>query len=341
MAHLAFAADPDPARAAQLLSKAQTAFLAGRADEAIQLATEAIAADPQNPEGHYVRGRFHEAGAAHAKAISDYTEVLKLTPEASGVLLRRGDAHARLGQWDKALADYDQFIARVPPIRAGEAHARRAEVSARLRNWDKTIADLTVLIEATPSAESAGLYQRRGEAHFKAGHIAESIRDFDRYLGFNPDSEPHHWQRGISYYYAGEFAKGRKQFEIHQTVNQEDVENAVWHFLCIARQDGVDKARAALIPIKADRRVPMMEIHGLFAGKKTPGDVLAAVQAGNPGPGELNYRSFYAHLYLGLYYEASGKAGLAKEHITRAAKDHQLDHYMWEVANVHARRLAQ
>ena len=45
-----------------------------------------------------------------------------------------------------------------------------------------------------------------------------------------PDQEPAHWKRGISYYYAGRFDEGRKQFEGYQTVDDNDVENAVWRY---------------------------------------------------------------------------------------------------------------
>src|SRR5260221_591071 len=123
------------------------------------------------------------------------------------------------------------------------------------------------------------LYHLRGCEHFKLGQINDSIRDFDKFLEFAPKQAPHQWQRGISFYYAGRYEEGRKQFELHQTVNPNDVENAVWHFLCVARLEGPEKARAALIPIKGDARVPMSEIYDLFAAKSKPEQVFAAAQA--------------------------------------------------------------
>lgn len=297
----AFAADA--VKAVELLSRAQAAFSSGKSKEALDLATKAVEADPANPEAHYVRGRLHDALREHAKAAEDYSAVLKLTPDATGVFMRRGDACYASGRYADAIADYDVFLGRVQ------------------------------------GRDAANVHQRRGEAHFKLGHIEESIRDFDRYLEFNPQQAPQHWQRGIALYYAGRYEDGRRQFELHQAVNPNDVENAVWHFLCVARKDGVEKARAALIPIENDRRVPMMQVHALFAGKGTVDDVMAAVRAGGPGPGELKFRQFYAHLYLGLYFEATGGAKAAKEHIAKAANDYKLDHYMWDVARVHMQLL--
>jgi lipoprotein NlpI len=120
----------------------------------------------------------------------------------------------------------------------------------------------------------------------------DSIRRLRPILDLNPDERPHHWQRGIALYYAGRFEDGTKQFELHRTVNPEDVENAAWHFLCLARWKDVETARKSLIPIKGDTRIPMAQVHRLFAGKATAEDVLKAAAADNPPPAQLTATSF-------------------------------------------------
>ena len=167
--------------------------------------------------------------------------------------------------------------------------------------------------------------------------MKKCIAHFDRVIELNPRAEPGHWQRGLALYYADEFERGRKQFEVHQTVNTNDVENAAWHFLCVARIEGVEKARKAFIPIEGDSRVPMKEVHQLFAGTATPEDVLAAAKAGDPSESALRNHLCYAHLYLGLYWEAMGDTEKAKHHIKLSAKDYAMDHYMGETARVHQR----
>jgi len=71
---------------------------------------------------------------------------------------------------------------------------------------------------------------------------------------------------GIALYYAGRFKDCRAQFESHRTVNPDDVENAAWHFLCVARAESVTSARAALLPVGPDPRVPMRQIYQMFRG---------------------------------------------------------------------------
>jgi hypothetical protein len=106
----------------------------------------------------------------------------------------------------------------------------------------------------------------------------------------------------------------------------------------VARQEGVEKARQTLLPIENDRRVPMMQVYALYQGKLSPDEVLKAAEAEVPNKEALNIRLFYAHLYIGLWYEAAGNGELARKHIFEAEK-HKIGHYMWDVARVHAERL--
>ena len=169
---------------------------------------------------------------------------------------------------------------------------------------------------------------------FENGRIAESVAGFDQLVKVLPAFAPQLWQRGIALYYAGRYADCRAQFESHRTVNPNDVENAAWHYLCVARAESPAKARAALLPVGPDARVPMRQVYELFRGMLTPAQVLAA--AGTQASGQ-----FYAQLYLGLYYEAQGDARRAREHITAAAADRfaAAGGYMHTVARIHRRLL--
>jgi lipoprotein NlpI len=148
-----------------------------------------------------------------------------------------------------------------------------------------------------------------------------------------PASLAGHWQRGLALYYAERFQEGRAQFEAHQKVNSEDVENAAWHFLCVARAQSPEAARKALLPVGDDARVPMKQVLALFAGTGTEQDVLQAANAG--AEADRRNQLCYAHLYLGLYAEALGKTDEARAHLRKAAGEYSMDHYMGTTAQVH------
>ncbi len=201
-----------------------------------------------------------------------------------------------------------------------------------LRQHEKAIADFTRCIEL--DSKRAEAYDHRGSEQFILGHIKESLEDFDKFLALQPEAAPGHWKRGIALYYARRYEDGRKQFKDGDKIFADDVENAVWHFLCNAKLQGIDKARAEMLKIGKDQRVPLMEIYDLFLGKGKPADVLTAAKAGDVSADLRNQQLFYAHLYLGLYYDVLGDKRKALEHVSLAAGKYRLG-YMGDVAHVH------
>ena len=185
-------------------------------------------------------------------------------------------------------------------------------------------------------AQSAGQIMRQAEADFLAGRIEESVDGFDQVARARPDAAPQFWQRGIALYYAGRYDDCRRQFEEHRIVNPNDVENAAWHFLCVARGDSPEAALAALLPVGRDGRRPMAEIYEMFRGRMSPEEVLAEAGA------QASAR-FYAHLYRGLYHEAWGRDEAAREEIFLAADARfaRFGGYMHGVAVVHRNLLRQ
>jgi lipoprotein NlpI len=183
-------------------------------------------------------------------------------------------------------------------------------------------------------AQSPQASLNRAVVDFENGRFAESAAAFDSLAKADPARAPYLWQRGIALYYAGRYDDCRRQFESHRTVNPDDVENAAWHFLCVARAESPAKARAALLPVGPDARVPMREVYQMLRGTLTPEQVLSAA-------GAQPDAQFYGHLYLGLYFDALGMKDRALEHITIAATDRfeSSGGYMHMVARVHRRVL--
>jgi lipoprotein NlpI len=256
-----------------------------------------------------------------------------LVAEEPAALRKQAAAVWEKGDREKGLKLAGEAIAADPKNPTG--YLLRGSMYAVLGKHKEAVADLDRCIELNPRVAEA--YDRRGSERFKLGDVKGSAADFDRYIALRPKAFAGHWRRGISLYYAGRYDDGRKQFEGYQKFDANDVENAVWHFLCVAKKDGLKKARASLLPIKKDARVPMMEVYGLYAGKLKPEDVLAAARKGKGAARDRQL--FYAHLYLGLYYEVAGDKKKAREHIKQAAGKYRIGHYMGDVARVHWKRM--
>lgn len=271
--------------------------------------------------------------SAAAKKSSKLEEQLK----AASAAFERGDHVGALRTLDTAVKDHPKSI--MPLI-------NRAQLYRFLKQYPKSVADATAALKLEP--DDFRLYQFRGEEHFRNVQMKEAIRDFDEVIKRRPSQEAHHWQRGIAHYYAGQYAEGRRQFTLHQTVNGNDVENAVFHFICTAKAIDLATAKKELIHISGDSRIPMFEIHRLFAGNMTVEQVLQAAR--RPSQNDiLNRRAltpaarvrqeFYANYYIGLYYESHGNPEKAKEFIFKAARTADLNGYMGDCARVHAELL--
>ncbi|MCE2541420.1 MAG: hypothetical protein J4G16_13895 [Acidobacteria bacterium] len=179
----------------------------------------------------------------------------------------------------------------------------------------------------------------RAVGDFAAGRLAAAAAGFDEVAALVPRAAPQLWQRGIALYYVGRYQDCREQFESHRLVNPNDVENAAWHFLCVARADSPAAALEALLPVGPDSRAPMREIYEMFRRELTPEEVLAAGErAAARGRGS---GLFFAHLYVGLYHEALGNDADARVHLEAAADERYAPAggYMHMVARVHVDHL--
>ena len=180
----------------------------------------------------------------------------------------------------------------------------------------------------------AAINQRGGEK-FKKADIKGSLEDFEAYIKVNPAAYADHWRYGISLYYAGRFEEGAKQFKAGEKAFGSDAENAFFHYICNARKEGYEKARKNILKIGTDTRVPMMKIYEMIQGKAKPDEVIETAEKAKLDKEDKNEALFYAHLYVGLNYEAEGNAKKCEEHLKIAVEKHKIGHYMWDVGNVH------
>ena len=202
--------------------------------------------------------------------------------------------------------------------------------------WLAAMLALAIAAAARPAAQDPQEVFDRALADFQSGRLDASVAGFDAVARLAPVYAPQLWQRGIALYYVGRYEECRRQFESHRTVNPNDVENAAWHFLCVARAETPERAQAALLPVGPDRRALMREVYEMFQGTLDPNAVLAAA-------GSRASAQFYAHLYVGLYFEAIGRYDRAHEQITAAAAERYaaFGGYMHTVARVHLDLLRQ
>jgi lipoprotein NlpI len=183
-------------------------------------------------------------------------------------------------------------------------------------------------------------WRSAGDLYLRAGAVKKSIPQFLRYIERYPEREPDLWQYGIALAFAGEYKAGAKLFELHRTVNSNDVENALWHFYCVAKDTSPEAAKLAILPAPGDRRVPMDLLLKLYRGEADEQAVRAAVAALPKGSQQAEMGNYYAELYLAMHADALGQRDRAIELATKAAATKDVN-YMTDIGRVYLARLRE
>jgi lipoprotein NlpI len=142
--------------AGRLIAEAETAFRAGKYEQAAGLALRAADANPKDANGPALAGRAYAAAKQYEAAARAFTAALDRDPKRTFVYDFRGDAQLKLGKFKEAVVDFDAFLA---------AHPDRAP-----EHW------------------------RRGIALYCAGRYADGVKQFDLHRTVNPqDVENSAW----------------------------------------------------------------------------------------------------------------------------------------------------
>lgn len=173
-----------------------------------------------------------------------------------------------------------------------------------------------------------------GDLYLRAGDYKKAVVQFKRYIERHPEQEADLWQHGIALAFDGQYDEGRKLFELHRTVNPNDVENALWHFYCVAKSSSVEKARLGLLPAPGDRRAPMEELLKLYRGEADEAAVRAAIDQWPKETRNHDSALFYGELYLAMHADSIGDPKRAIELASKAAAAKDVN-YMTDVGRIY------
>ncbi|WP_146531141.1 tetratricopeptide repeat protein [Novipirellula artificiosorum] len=218
------------------------------------------------------------------------------------------------------------------------ASTLRAEALKQLQEGKTELAILAADAIVRQHGDDPRAIRLAADVYLRCGRVPWSVRLFDRYVKADPARMPELWQRGIALCFGGDYTAAAEQFEAHRTVNPNDVENAAWHFLCVAKSKSLAEAQQSVLPAPDDPRIPMAEIQRMLrSGNKDA--VESRIEATAAGSSERAQAAFYGNFYLGLYADAAGDSDEAIERMQQAAKDAPRN-YMGDIARVYAKRLA-
>ena len=143
------------------------------------------------------------AAGAGAEAMAEDVTLLRA---------REGAAALMRGQYDKAVASYDEALTapEIADFIEASIYSDRGVAKWRLNQTKEAIDDFNKSIQLSP--ENAAVYNNRGNALMDLGHPDEAVKDFDRAVALSPNYGAAYNNRGNARVALGQYALAFQDF---------------------------------------------------------------------------------------------------------------------------------
>jgi Putative Zn-dependent protease, contains TPR repeats len=156
----------------------------------------------------------------------------------------QGDFDLSKGEYDKAISDYTEAI-RLNPNDAGSFYGR-AYAHASKHKVQKTIEDCTKALAIDSGKVEA--YQLRAGAYWMEGSFPKALGDFEKAINLEPSNPTTYEIRGDMYWRRKEYAKGAKDYREIVRLRPADADSQskyAWLLVC-TKDNSVENSAAAM-----------------------------------------------------------------------------------------------
>ena len=144
--------------------------------------SQPVADDKAHAKKYFDSGEVHRKKGDYDRAIADYDQAIRLDPECAKAYNYRGGAYQAKLDFDRALTDYDEAIRLEPEYTAPRYN--RGFIYQQKGEYDRAIADLDQAIRLDPKYANA--YCARGTVYEGNGNYDLAIADYDSALAIDP-----------------------------------------------------------------------------------------------------------------------------------------------------------
>lgn len=167
--------------------------------------TDAIGAYPRDPYGYINRATLYEYQERYEEALADYERAIAVDAEIGHPHYRRGAIFFNLGDYARAVAEYDEASRKAP--QQPYYHAARCEALAAL-GADWAAAEAACAEAISIAEQDAYVYFSRGFLRFRQDNLERALADFDVTVERNPESAPGLYGRGVAAIRLGRATEG-------------------------------------------------------------------------------------------------------------------------------------
>lgn len=251
------------------------------ADLSIAACTRAILVEKSRPPARIFLNR---ANAWYYKgefdrAIADYDEAIRIDPNFAEAYLNRGLPWAEKGEFDRTIADCNAAI-RLNP-RYANAYRNRANAWVAKGQYDSAIADYNETIRLRPNDSTP--YALRGQTWRQKGDLDRALADQSRAIALDPKSAVSYVFRGDTFRYKGEFSRAIADYEQALRNSEGYIPALTALGLTYQRLGDLTKARVNFeLALASDSRYRFKDIWK--SALDTAGAQLAALESGAVQP---------------------------------------------------------
>tara|TARA_R110000796_G_scaffold87242_1_gene188410 strand:+ start:573 stop:1868 length:1296 start_codon:yes stop_codon:yes gene_type:complete len=171
--------------------------------------TNVIRITPDFFPAYNVRGISKRRLKDYSGAISDYTIAIEINPNYATAYNNRAISKAELKDYYGAISDYTKVIELNP--NDADAYNNRGISKKKLKDYYGAISDYTKVIELNPN--DADAYRRRGNSKLRLNDYYGAISDCTRAIEFNPNDAAAYNNRGYAKAALKDFGGGCKDFK--------------------------------------------------------------------------------------------------------------------------------
>ncbi len=151
------------------------------------------------------------------KALTLYTQAIKIDPKASAAYIGRARVWEEFGKIDKALADFNFAIKNDIPFNR-TALRFRGELYQNMHRYQDAINDYSLLLVAGPTD---GLFFSRGNCYLKINKPALAVRDFTTAMGLGGNRSLIYEKRADAYVSLKQDAKALADYSMALKLDPE------------------------------------------------------------------------------------------------------------------------
>jgi len=153
------------------------------------------------PSIHNNRGLLYDRIGDYDQAIAEYNQAIKIDPYTLEAYFNRGVIYEIQGDYDGALADYNQALQINPNYAI--AYSNRGNVYTKKGNYDQAIAEYNQAIKIDPNYAMA--YSNRGAIYGTQGDYDQAIAEYNQAIKIDPNCAIAYSNRGIAYSKKGNY----------------------------------------------------------------------------------------------------------------------------------------